>query len=112
MLNLQIARGRALPLGASAQPDGVNFALLCRNGTAVLLVVSSLEGNDIVAEIALHPKPNLTGDHWHILVNGLPPAFGYGWRVGRPSEPRPPSNPENGPLAPAAPAPTNAALPG
>src|SRR5205085_692108 len=35
MLTLQIARGRALPLGASALPDGVNFALFCRHGTAV-----------------------------------------------------------------------------
>src|SRR5262249_31745089 len=26
-----------------------------------------------------------TGDHWHILVSGLPPAFRYGWRVDGPS---------------------------
>jgi glycogen operon protein len=110
MLNLQIARGRSLPLGASAQPDGVNFALLCRNGTAVFLVVSSLEGNDILAEIALHPKRNRTGDHWHILVNGLPPAFSYGWRVDGPSEPGHAYNPENILLDPAATALTNAAL--
>ena len=43
MLNLRIARGRCLPLGASAQPDGVNFALLCRHGTAVFLVLYPLE---------------------------------------------------------------------
>ncbi len=87
MLTLRIARGRCLPLGASAQPDGVNFALLCRHGTAVFLVVYALEGAEPIAEIALHPRRNRTGDHWHVLVAGLPPAFGYGWRVDGPRSP-------------------------
>jgi glycogen operon protein len=87
MLNLQIARGRSLPLGATAQADGVNFSLLCRHGTGVFLVVYPLERNEPLAEIALHPRRNRTGDCWHVLVAGLPPAFGYGWRVDGPSEP-------------------------
>ncbi|HZY91128.1 MAG TPA: glycogen debranching protein GlgX, partial [Gemmataceae bacterium] len=87
MLSLRIARGRALPLGASAQPDGVNFALLCRHGTAVALVIYPLEGDEPLAEVTLHPRRNRTGDHWHVLVGGLPPAFGYGWRVDGPREP-------------------------
>jgi glycogen operon protein len=85
MLTLRIARGRCLPLGASAVPDGVNFALLCKHGTAAYLVIYPLDGHDPVAEIALHPKRNRTGDHWHVLVAGLPPAFGYGWRVDGPA---------------------------
>ncbi len=84
MLNLRIARGRSLPLGATAQPDGVNFALLCRHGTSVSLVLHPLEGGDPVAEVVLHPRRNRTGDHWHVLVAGLPPAFSYGWRVDGP----------------------------
>jgi glycogen operon protein len=87
MLTLRIARGRCLPLGASAAPDGVNFALLCRHGTAVCLIVSPLEGGEPLAEIVLHPKRNRTGDHWHVLVGGLPPAFCYGWRVDGPRGP-------------------------
>jgi glycogen operon protein len=87
MLNLRIARGRSLPLGASAQPDGVNFALLCRHGTAVFLVLYPLDGKEPLAEIALHPRRNRTGDHWHVLVAGLPPAFAYGWRVDGPRSP-------------------------
>ncbi len=87
MLTLRIARGRCLPLGASAQPDGVNFALLCRHGTAVFLVVYPLEGTEPIAEIALHPRRNRTGDHWHVMVAGLPPAFAYGWRVDGPRSP-------------------------
>jgi glycogen operon protein len=59
----------------------VNFALLCRHGTAVNLVLFPLDGTDPLAEIALHPKRNRTGDHWHVLVAGMPPAFSYGWRV-------------------------------
>jgi glycogen operon protein len=87
MLTLRIARGRCLPLGASAVPDGVNFALLCRHGHAVSLLISPLEGGDPLAEIVLHPKRNRTGDHWHVLVGGVPPAFCYGWRVDGPAEP-------------------------
>jgi glycogen operon protein len=87
MLTLRIARGRCLPLGASAHPDGVNFALLCRHGTAVFLVLYPLEGTEPLAEIALHPRRNRTGDHWHVLVAGLPPAFTYGWRVDGPHSP-------------------------
>jgi glycogen operon protein len=84
MSTLRIARGKCLPLGASALPDGVNFALLCRNGTAVTLVVSPLDGGAPLAEIALHPQRNRTGDHWHVLVGGLPSTFTYGWRVDGP----------------------------
>jgi glycogen operon protein len=64
--------------------EGVNFALLCRHGSSVSLVLSSADGKAPLAEIALHPHINRTGDHWHILVNGLPPTFRYGWRVAGP----------------------------
>jgi glycogen operon protein len=107
MLNLQIARGRSLPLGASAQTDGVNFSLLCRHGTAVFLVICNLDGDKTLAEVALHPKRNRTGDHWHILVNGLPPSFSYGWRVDGPREPGTCYDPEIVLIDPAATALTN-----
>jgi glycogen operon protein len=88
MLNLRIARGRSLPLGTMATPDGVNFAVLSRNATAVCLVIYGLDdGRDPLAEVALHPRRNRTGNHWHILVQGLPPSFCYGWRVDGPRSP-------------------------
>ncbi len=87
MLNLRIARGRCLPLGASAQADGVNFAILCRHGTAVYLVLYPINSSEPLAEIALHHRRNRTGDHWHVLVAGLPPSFSYGWRVEGPDGP-------------------------
>ncbi len=108
-LPLRIARGRCLPLGASAQPDGVNFALLCRHGTAVFLVVYALDGTEPIAEIALHPRRNRTGDHWHVLVAGLPPAFAYGWRVDGPRSPGHCYDPNNVLLDPAATALSNGA---
>lgn len=85
--SLRTERGRPLPIGVSSSHDGLNFALLCRHGTAVSLVIQPMEGNDRpIAEIALHPRLNRTGDHWHIQVAGLPPqGFRYGWRVDGPA---------------------------
>ncbi len=84
MLNLRIARGRCLPLGASAVPDGVNFAMLSEHATAVFLVLYPIDGREPLAEVTLHPRRNRTGNHWHVLVAGLPPGFCYGWRVDGP----------------------------
>jgi glycogen operon protein len=82
--HLKSARGRSLPLGAVALRDGVNFALLCRHGTSVQLVIYPLEGNEPIAEIELDPYKHRTGNHWHILIGGLPESFRYGWRVDGP----------------------------
>jgi glycogen operon protein len=84
MTKVTTARGRCLPLGATVVPDGVNFAVLSRNGTAVWLVLHALDGDDLIAEVKLDPSRNRTGNHWHVLVGGLPPAFRYGWRVDGP----------------------------
>jgi glycogen operon protein len=84
MQTLRTARGRSLPLGATALADGVNFALLCRHGTSVRLVLLPLEGSGPLAELTLDPRKNRTGDHWHILVAGLPASFRYGWKVDGP----------------------------
>jgi glycogen operon protein len=84
MALLKTARGRSLPLGATALADGVNFALLCRHGISVRLVLLPVEGDGELAEILLDPVKHRTGDHWHILVAGLPPLFRYGWRVDGP----------------------------
>jgi pullulanase/glycogen debranching enzyme len=84
MHTLRTSRGRSLPLGATALADGINFVLLCRHGTTVTLVLYALDTNEPLAEITLHPRKHRTGDHWHILVNGLPAVFRYGWRVDGP----------------------------
>ncbi|WP_439629887.1 glycogen debranching protein GlgX [Gemmata sp.] len=82
-------RGRPLPLGVTAGPDGHNFALLCRHGTKVTLVILPEDGgNKPLAEVPLDPKKHRTGDHWHVRVAGLPETFCYGWRVDGPRGPR------------------------
>src|SRR5215210_6586800 len=78
------SRGRSAPLGATPFAEGINFVLMCRHGTSVALVLQSAENNEIFAEIPLDRLKHRTGDHWHILVAGLPSAFRYGWRVNGP----------------------------
>jgi glycogen operon protein len=87
MFSIRTARGRCLPLGATALADGVNFAVLCRHGTAVTLVLYDMEHDEPRLEVPLHPRRNRTGDHWHVLVKGLPTNFRYGWRVDGPAGP-------------------------
>ena len=81
---LVISRGHPLPLGATPAPGGVNFALVCRHGTAVWLVLSEPCSGESDAEIALDPSVHRTGDHWHVRVEGLPKEFCYGYRVDGP----------------------------
>jgi glycogen operon protein len=81
---LTVTRGHPLPLGATHTPAGVNFALLCRDGTAVTLVLSEPCNDEIATEIVLDPHNNRTGNHWHIRIQGLPDEFCYGYRVDGP----------------------------
>src|SRR4051812_28441406 len=85
MPELKTARGRCLPLGAMAMADGVNFSVLCKHGTAMSLVLLPETGPGSIAEVPLDPRKHRTGDHWHVLVHGLPPTFRYGWRVDGPT---------------------------
>jgi isoamylase len=82
-----VSRGRPLPLGTTQFSDGVNFALLCRHGNRVWLVLSPADSNTAFAEFELDSSSNRTGNHWHIFVHDLPPAFRYGWRVDGPLSP-------------------------
>ncbi|MGF1580409.1 MAG: glycogen debranching protein GlgX [Gemmataceae bacterium] len=84
MHTIKTSRGHSLPLGASPQGQGVNFALLCRHGTNVQLVIYPVEDSTPLAEIDLDHFLHRTGDHWHIHVHGLPDVFRYGWRVDGP----------------------------
>ncbi|MBX9626846.1 MAG: glycogen debranching protein GlgX [Gemmataceae bacterium] len=88
MPDFPTSRGVPLPLGVSPAPDGLNFALLCRHGTDVTLVILPEAGGRPLAEIDLHGRQNRTGDHWHVQVRGLPETFTYGWRVDGPAGPR------------------------
>ena len=83
---LLVSRGSPLPAGATPTPNGINFVLLCRHGTAVWLILSEPCNGEIHAEIPLDPLLNRTGDHWHVRVDGLPEEFCYGYRVDGPKD--------------------------
>jgi glycogen operon protein len=86
MNSISATRGRPFPLGVSSSANGLNFALLCRHGTKVWLVILPIEGSDEpIAEFVLDARMNRTGDHWHIHVEGLGTHFRYGWRVDGPT---------------------------
>jgi glycogen operon protein len=78
---LMVSRGSPLPPGASPTANGINFAIVCRHGTAVWLILAEPCAGEIYAEIPLDPRVNRTGEHWHIRVDGLPEEFCYGYRV-------------------------------
>ena len=75
-----------MPAGAIPMPNGINFVLICRHGTAVWLILSEPCDGEIHAEIPLDALYNRTGDHWHIRVDGLPEEFCYGYRVDGPKD--------------------------
>jgi glycogen operon protein len=81
---LVVTRGSPLPVGATPTPDGINFVLICRHGTAVSLILSEPCNGAISTEIPLDPREHRTGDHWHARVAGLPEEFCYGYRVAGP----------------------------
>src|SRR5207249_2797840 len=56
VMKLRIFRGRPLPLGVTAVGNAANFALLCKHGTTVRLVLEPLDGKAEPTEIALDPQ--------------------------------------------------------
>lgn len=84
---LSVGRGRAIPLGASWTGEGINFAVISKHATLVSLSVYHLNEPQSIATLKLDPTMHLTGDHWHILVKGLPPVFRYAWQVDGPARP-------------------------
>ena len=99
---LTISRGHPIPLGASRTSDGINFAVISHNATAVTLVLSEPCSSESLAEIPLDPDFHRTGDHWHIRVVGLPSEICYGYRVDGPEGPEHRYDPRNVLLDPAA----------
>ncbi len=85
---LRISPGRAYPLGATVQGDGVNFSVFTKNGTAVELLLFDRHDNPQPAHvISLDPRVNKTFYYWHVLVQGIGPGQLYGYRVAGPHIP-------------------------
>lgn len=73
-----IKAGSFFPLGATVQPEGVNFALCSRDASEVhLLLFDRPDGPP--AEVI--PVANRTKFVWHTLVAGVQPGQLYGYKV-------------------------------
>jgi isoamylase len=80
---LHTSRGSPLPLGATPQPDGINFAIFSRHATSVVLVIYSPDDDEPLLEVPLDPRLNRTGDIWHALVRGIDGGVRYACRMDR-----------------------------
>jgi glycogen operon protein len=81
------SRGRFHPLGAIPDNGGVNFAVFCRNATAVqLLLFERVDSVQPMQVIDLDPDINRTYVIWHVYVEGLRPGAHYAYRVDGPHE--------------------------
>ena len=80
----EMLAGRAAPLGASFDGDGVNFAVFSEHAEAIHLCLFDEHGTE-TARLAM---PERDGDIWYGRVPGLTPGQLYGYRVEGPFAPR------------------------
>lgn len=80
--HLTISDGRAAPLGADFDGNGVNFALFSQNGTRVELCLFDDAGYETRFDL-----PEREGFVWHGYIAGLRPGQHYGFRVHGPYRP-------------------------
>ena len=80
---LTISAGRAAPLGATFDGDGVNFAVFSQNAERMELCLFSETGEETRIDL-----PERDGDVWHGYISGLTPGTLYGYRAHGPYAPR------------------------
>jgi len=81
-------RGHPLPLGATVERGGINFAIFSRHAKAVTLVLFLPGSAEEIAAFPLDPRHNRTGDVWHAFVAGLDPGIEYAYRMEGPTSVR------------------------
>jgi len=84
-----ILRGHPLPLGATVQPDGINFAIASRYATAVTLLIFLPGTLEPLLEVFLDARFHRTGEVWHAFLKGLEPGIQYAYRMDRLPNPQP-----------------------
>jgi isoamylase len=80
----KVRAGLFYPLGASVQPDGVNFALYSRDATDVFLILFDNEDGEATDVIRLESRTRFI---FHAFVVGVRPGQLYGYRVAGPFDP-------------------------
>jgi isoamylase len=88
MSNSGIEIGTCSPLGATVQPDGVNFSVYSKNAESVeLLLFDSGDAAKPARVITLDPRRHRTYYYWHVFVPHLMPGQVYGFRAVGPFKP-------------------------
>lgn len=83
----QIEPGRAHPLGAIPDENGVNFAVFSERATSVeLLLFDKHDDPKPIHTIQLDPYKHKTFYFWHVYVRGLKPGTNYAYRVDGPQD--------------------------
>lgn len=68
-MDAETRRGKSYPLGATVTPEGTNFSLFSKNGTAVELLFFDHVGDSKPARvILLDSQKNRTYHYWHVFV--------------------------------------------
>ncbi|NEP18879.1 MAG: glycogen debranching protein GlgX [Leptolyngbya sp. SIO4C1] len=75
-MNIEVWPGRAHPLGATWDGQGVNFALFSENADAVELCLFDRQGKETRIRL-----PEVTNHVWHGYLPGIEPGQRYGYRV-------------------------------
>jgi isoamylase len=83
-MRLSMQEGRAAPLGATFDGEGVNFAVFSEHATRITVCLFSEDG---AAETHRLDLPERDGDVWHGYVSGLRPGQLYGLRADGPYAP-------------------------
>lgn len=81
---MEITAGKAYPLGATLDDDGVNFALFSAHATEVILCLFDETGQQELHQFSL---PMKTQDIWHGYIKGANYKTLYGYRVDGPFQP-------------------------
>jgi glycogen operon protein len=80
----RVREGQPVPLGATWDGIGVNFALFSANATKVELCIFDIDGTTEVERITL---PEYTNEVWHGYLPDARPGTVYGYRVHGPYDP-------------------------
>ena len=83
-----IERGHPLPLGATVERGGINFAIFSRHAQAMTLLLFLSGRPGVIAAFPFDPKRNRTGDVWHAFVKGLDPGVEYAYQADGPTSVR------------------------
>ena len=82
-MNSDVRPGRSYPLGATVQPDGVNFSIYSKSCDCIeLLFFDDVADASPSRVVSLDPRANhRTFHYWHAFVPGIKPGQVYAYRA-------------------------------